>query len=401
MLSEKQKEAVRFANEPGFMCLSIGAWRSGKSYSSAWGFGLYTQRLTERFEHLILGRKLRSVESAIVEPLREVAIVLGVPFDYKRSEGKLYMGNQVYHLIAANDARSVDRLYGLTIHSAIVDEAGLLDKDFFTTAIGRCTYGDSKMWVTQNPRGPLHWLKVEWRDTGKVDNCIHFVMTDNPSLAQETMDRAEVMFTGVYYDRMVLGLDAAAEGLVYPTWRYGEANGRVLQTVVGMDYGVASPSALVPVHTVRSDKSISYHVPEVLYLDGGSDKSNKTDEELADTAVEFCNRMEAKSIVLDPSAISLRNALIKHPDRNFSVRKANNDVKAGIRTMGSLLTHGKLTIAEEGCEAMVDEFSTYEWDGHKEDTPVKVHDHLMDACRYGVMDVANKAMNMIRLPGGF
>lgn len=40
-------------------------------------------------------------------------------------------------------------------------------------------------------------------------------MTDNPSLLPEIIDRYKSMYTGVFYNRFILGQWVAADGIVY------------------------------------------------------------------------------------------------------------------------------------------------------------------------------------------
>jgi hypothetical protein len=64
---------------------------------------------------------------------------------------------------------------------------------------------------------------------------------------------------------------------------------------------------------------------------------------------------------------------------------ADNDVAYGIRTMASLLTTGRLHVADR-CAGFIDEITGYSWDDKATargvDAPVKVADHSLDAARY-------------------
>lgn len=74
----------------------------------------------------------------------------------------------------------------------------------------------------------------------------------------------------------------------------------------------------------------------------------------------------------------------------LATRAANNDVRAGINAIRSLLAGDRLHIAA-GCESLIDQIGRYRWkkQGRSEDAsperPVKRDDHLLDALRYGVM----------------
>jgi phage terminase large subunit len=59
----------------------------------------------------------------------------------------------------------------------------------------------------------------------------------------------------------------------------------------------------------------------------------------------------------------------------------------GIRTVSSLLTLGRLFVADS-CKALINEFPGYAWDDKKAkeglDVPIKIDDHSLDALRYAL-----------------
>lgn len=400
MLSDKQEQIVRFAHDDGAISLSVGAVRSGKTYAASTAFLLYTLSLKEPYSHLILGRKLKVMESEIVPHVRGLATALGASSEYLRTHGQLTIGDQTYHLIAANDGRSVDRMQGMTIHSELLDEATLVPEDFFSMALSRLTYEDSKMWSTCNPGSPLHWLKKNWIDEGKIDQHVQFGFDDNPSLTDAVKERNRMLFSGVFEKRMIDGLWAATDGLIYPDWEAADDEGKVIKTTIGVDYGTASPSAFVALQTVRVDGQIRYRVPEVVYVKGGTSEYNKTDSELADILCEFADVVSAGAVVLDPGATSLRAELLKRRKRAFTVRSANNSVIPGIRLTNNVLSKGTVKIDKSGCKDLIDELNTYAWDPTRIDKPIKANDHACDALRYAIMDVLPTTNRPVALPRG-
>ena len=74
----------------------------------------------------------------------------------------------------------------------------------------------------------------------------------------------------------------------------------------------------------------------------------------------------------------------------LSTRAANNDVRASINAIRSLLAGNRLHIAA-GCDVLIDQIGRYRWKktGRSEnaapEAPVKRDDHLIDPLRYGVM----------------
>lgn len=101
-------------------------------------------------------------------------------------------------------------------------------------------------------------------------------------------------------------------------------------------------------------------------------------------------------IILDPAAASFKAELIQH---GFSVKKANNDVVNGIRSMMSAMDNGLVKWTSKATNTFK-EFQAYIWDAKAadrgEDKPVKEHDHAMDADRYFVYSVVSSGAAKVK-----
>ena len=408
MLSEKQKKLFRFAQvEEGGAIISVGAIRSGKTFASALAFGLYCMSQKEPRNHLILGRKLRVIENEILPHIKNLAKLIRKQYTMQHIKNLCTVGDQKFFLVACNDQKSYERLQGLTIHSALMDEATLMTENFFETAMSRLSFDNSKVWATCNPSFPLHFIKKKWIDQGKFYDHIQFTFEDNPVLEEGTKQRYRDMFEGVFARRMVDGLWATGEGLVYTKFRISkQPRGRRVRTDIGIDYGTASTTAFVVVHTIlRGDgekrRSYCYHVREVVTIQGSSTMQNKTDAELADELFKLADKWKPTTVVLDHAAASFRAELLRDHRRRFRVRVGGKDVVSGIRRVGTALAHGVVTV-DPDCKDLIDELNSYCWDPTKEDTVLKENDHCCDAMRYALLDklkldyVANA-----KLPEGF
>ena len=405
-LSDKQNEVIYFADDNGTMMLSVGTIRSGKTFSSIAAFFLYTQSLDTAMKHIIGGRKLRVLEQEVLPLMNSLADSFKKPHKYRRSEQTLVIGTQTYFVIAGNDETSMERVQGLTIHSSLIDEATLVPENFFSTIVSRLTFSDSKVWVTCNPSYPLHWLKTKWIDTGRVDRELQFKFDDNPSLSPEVIERNRALFTGAFHKRMIEGLWAAAEGLVYMNPCVGELDlddYRVLKSIVSCDYGVASISALESCYALMHNetKKIIYYIADSVHIEGGTDMKNKTDDELVSYVVHLVAKHNSRSVIVDKSAASFITALKAFPHRSYNVRKSYSDVLPGIRTVDNLFEDERLIIHPD-CTNLLEELYSYSWDEKQNDKPVKENDHHCDAMRYGVMElIGKKSANNIALPIGY
>lgn len=404
-LSDKQQRVLSFSNSDDTTLLTVGTIRSGKTFSTVLGMFLYTQGLNTSYKHLIAGRKLRVIEQEVLPQIKQMADAFGVDYYYRRGEQLLIVGAQTYFVVAGNDETSLGRVQGLTIHSVFVDEATLVPESFFNTCFSRMSYGDSKGWVTCNPSYPLHWLKTKWVDEGRFDQAYQFTFEDNPVLSDTVIDRNKSLFTGVFAKRMVEGLWAAAEGLVYKNPHVVQLDLEhfdIVKSIVSIDYGTASVSAITNLMELKNhDNKRRIYVNSSEHIEGGTDLINKTDDEIGEIADRIAKTAQASTIIVDPSAASLIATLKKWPNRKWSVRKAHNDVLPGIRTCENLFASQKLTVNPQ-CTELVKEINSYSWDETKEDTVIKKNDHHCDAVRYGVVELIGKqGLNNIALPHGY
>ena len=107
-----------------------------------------------------------------------------------------------------------------------------------------------------------------------------------------------------------------------------------------------------------------------------------TDAEYALALERLAGGRNITAVIVDPSAASFIEVLRR---RGHRVKKANNDVLAGIRQTADALKSGKVVICR-GCEDCLRELEGYVWEqrGGGLDRVKKENDHAMDEMRYFV-----------------
>ena len=388
-LSPRQLDTCTFVQDDKYFLLCEGAFRSGKTFIVTFLFFFFTQLLTRSYHHLVLGKNRGIIETEILPKLKLLASICRVRYHYTRYDGTLTIGRQVYHVIAGNDDRDKERLYGYTMHSMLCTEITRVPQSFFTAATTRLTFEGGKIFADCNPEGPQHWVKTDWIDTGIVDVREHFTFEDNPILTEAKKEQFRKQYAGVFARRMVDGVWAQADGLIYPTYSIPSGGlGSPSRVDIGVDYGSSSPSALAVLATYgHGDLAVLRESRRL----SASPANNRTDIELADEIEDMAWKHNAASLILDPSAVSLRAELrrrkreAKKADRlrRWAVVNGKNDLLPGIRFLSTQLEHGGILVEEGDCnKAFRKEQQDYSWSEEDEDTPIEVNAHTLAAFRY-------------------
>lgn len=377
------------------MVIADGSIRSGKTVAMINSFLDWSLSTFEDEQFIIAGKSMGALKRNVLNPMFKILAAKGIDYDYQRSsdEPHIKIGTNIYYLFGANNERSQDTLQGLTAAGAYGDEAALFPESFVKQMIGRCSVEGSKVFMNCNPQGPYHWFKLDYIDKAKEKRIVHlhFTMVDNLSLSPKVRERYERMFSGVFYQRYILGLWVLAEGIIYDMFN------KVKHTVesilrnyekyhVSVDYGTNNPMTfgLWGLH-----KDVWYKVKEYHY-DGRARSKQKTDSEYKEDLLKFIGNLKIESVIVDPSASSfiaeIRN--VKYGDGyKIKVKRARNDVLDGIRNVSTAIVDGKIKY-NDCCEETFREFSSYAWDEKAqergEDKPKKVNDHHMDGDRYFV-----------------
>lgn len=390
-LGQKQLEILRFRRTSYSYLICDGAVRSGKTSLMMVGF---VDDAMERFNAQRFGICGKTVDSAIknvIEPYISMRYAKqSYQIKWSRS-GKILTITKggvtnIFEVFGGKDESSYMLIQGRTLAGCLIDEVVLQPRSFVEQAITRCSVTGSKIWFSCNPAGTQHWFNQEWILHAEERNALHlhFVLTDNPGLSPETIQRYEQAFSGVFYRRYILGEWVDAEGLVYPFFAANEDTYLFKDSIAGLegrffvsiDYGTHNPCSM-GLWVVNNGKAIRI---KESYYDSTRTKVQRTDEEHYSELERLVKGYYIQSVIVDPSAASFIETIRRHG--RFVVIPANNDVINGIRCVGSLLQAGLIKI-HESCADSRREFGLYAWDEKSsEDRVLKEFDHAMDDIRY-------------------
>jgi PBSX family phage terminase large subunit len=393
--SPKQKLVLGWWNMPEHRkkdaIICDGAVRSGKTLCMSMGFVSWAMTRFNNCSFALCGKTVTSLRRNLLEPLTGVLGAMGFSYEEKVSRNYIdIMLNGLknrFYLFGGRDESSASLIQGMTLGGILMDEVALMPRSFVEQAMARCSVTGSKMWFNCNPDNPYHWFYREWIKKADEKNTLylHFTMEDNLSLSPAIRKRYERLYSGVFYDRFVLGKWTAASGIVYPMFSEQthtfDTPPDCERYIVSCDYGTVNPSSF----GLWGECGGVWYRLEEYYYDSRKEGISRTDEEHYIGLERLIGERTPEFVIVDPSAASFIECIRRHG--KFSVRPAKNDVLSGIRRVGDALKNKSIMISKS-CTDCMREFSLYCWNEKSGgDIPVKENDHAMDDLRYFVSTV--------------
>ena len=379
-LTEKQREYLLNCNHR--WNVKTGATGSGKSFVDM-VVTIPKRILACRGEGLIvlMGNTRGTLERNILEPMR--SIWPGCIGEIRSDNTVTLFGKKCFAL-GADNKKHVARIQGATFEYVYGDEITTWSRDVFEMLKSRLRCEHSRFDGTCNPDNPGHWFK-EFLDSDADVYQQAYVIDDGVLPAYVVAELKKEYSGTIYYDRFILGLWAAATGVIYPMYQEAiqEApEGEASRYALSLDYGTQNAFS-AGLWGLYGD--VWYRTKEY-YYSGRDTGIQKTDEEYAEDLDRFTEKIGDSTnklrVIIDPSAASFI-ALLKKRGK-YKVIPADNSVADGIRETATALKSGKIKICP--CNKnWIKEVQGYVWDESAgDDRPMKVNDHAMDDTRYFV-----------------
>lgn len=296
--------------------------------------------------------------------------------------------------MGANDERAKDRIQGGDIYLWLADEVVKQPKTFIEMAMKQCRRINNGKLVsspiiwTCNPDSPTHFIKTGYID--KIDKGLiqgknyFFGFNDNPAVDESYKKELSNRFSGVFYDRMIMGKWVQAEGSIYKDFtRDHVINYMPLcdEYGLGIDWGYEHPLVILFIGI----KDGVFYVLDELYLKN----------QLIDNSLK--NKIDGKGYKLsdarcDSSRPEQIRALYDLYNGSLDVHSSTHDINDGIQeVMFKLKKRGDNQFGlyiHEQCVNTIRQMENYRWkvnrDGITRDEPVKEEDDCPDALRYYV-----------------
>ena len=248
--TEKQKEFFADWKHGRFRRINIleGSVRSGKTFSSLILWALWLATRPADGKYLMVGKTITTLKRNCLDPLQQLLGQENMQFAAASKRARIF--GRTVELEGAANSESENKIRGLTLHGAYVDEITLVPRDFFIMLLSRLSAPGAQLFGTTNPDSPQHWLKTEFMDNPDVDVYrTKFLLDDNTALPEDYIRNLKKEYTGVFYRRFILGDWVAAEGAIYPMFdrkiHVSDDTPEMRTHWIGCDYGHTNPTAFL------------------------------------------------------------------------------------------------------------------------------------------------------------
>lgn len=260
-----------------------GSVRSGKTYVSLIGWMILLSMFDQNAKFLMVGKTITSLKRNCLVILEDLCPKEDFSYSISKKEATLF--KRKIFLEGVNDIRAEQKIRGMTLQAAYCDEVTLFTEDFFSMLLSRLSMPNSKLIGTTNPDSPSHWLMRKFL-VRKNDISIKlwkFFLDDNYTIPEKIRNEMKKEYTGVFYDRFILGRWVQAEGLIYKNFADNKEN-FIIENInpneldainIGIDYGASmSKTAFVAVGLTHGFKkmivldeytSLGVTSPDILY----------------------------------------------------------------------------------------------------------------------------------------
>jgi PBSX family phage terminase large subunit len=371
-----------------------GSVRSGKTYVTLFKYGLKIINSPKDTQWLIAAYTVTSLERNCLKLLENFFGRKNFTYSITHKKAWLY-GREIYLEGAPNDA-SKKRVQGLTLNGVYLDEVQNLPRAFVDMCMTRLSEEGAFAYMTCNPENPKHWFYINYILKNTLEpfrNYYVFLLDHNKFLPKSYIEEQKATFSGVFFQRMILGLWKAAEGVVFTNFANNtedfiidEINKDEIDFIIlGLDFGGNKSKTTMVATAFYKDKNKGFVAVKSDFIPGG--KGEIDADTVNSFTVKFYRELHAEyeSISIpyffcDSAEQTLINSIRK------AFRRERINVKIGdalkikindrIRFLSSMMNTGRFKVLS-CCKTVVDCLQELVWNA-KELTDVLLDDGTTD-----------------------
>lgn len=290
--------------------------------------------------------------------------------EVNRTEMRVKFLNGAEILFRSSD--EPDRLRGLSVDFAWMDEASLCAEEAFQILLGRLRRKPgAPLWITTTPKGVSNWV-YRYRDMFRV---IQARTEENPGLDPQFIESLKKAYDPLLAKQELEGEFISLEGMIFEEVSarpeiFRDLPEKPQMCFGGIDYGYTHPSAIILVGKVGEEFYVfhEFYAAKMLF------------PQLLEVARSLQESFQVGVFMADPS----EPALISEAQKlGLRVRAAPKEgILTGIQRIKGLFHEGRLFISP-ACRNLIREMMSLAWEEGK-DRPARGPDHAVDALRYAL-----------------
>lgn len=384
MLSEKQKKFLK--DDLRRINLLYGSVRSGKTWISLLKWAIWVGQQAQDKQFLMVGKTITTLKRNCLVLLEEL---IGDNITYSISQKKAVIFGCTVWLEGANDERSESKIRGMTLMGVYIDELTQIPQDFYLMALSRLSEKGAVFLATTNPDHPKHYVKTEIIDNNLLDKqVIKFLIDDNIFLDETYKENLKKEYSGVFYQRFILGEFVRAEGIIFPEFANSpdrwiikrEDVPKTFRSVeVGFDIG-GNGSAYAMTCTGQGYDGIQYRLK--------AEKRQAEDMAMDDIekfVVEFCGEVEreygVRVGIINCDHIAVIVNTINDNTRYRAEFCYKPPLEDRVFLYSKLFSMDKIKFVEGMCDDLIDEMQNLVFDD-RSDRPIPLDDGSMQIDTY-------------------
>nr|WP_204120295.1 PBSX family phage terminase large subunit [Levilactobacillus wangkuiensis] len=380
------------------LMINYGAVRSGKTYVDNFIFLLetrYAARLAKQLGvahplYILAGVSSKSIYNNI---LIELANTFGLQFKFDKHNSFQIKFNGLPPVTVVQaftgSIAGLGSVRGMTATGAYINEASMANEEVFAEIRQRCSRPGARVVCDTNPDVPTHWLKTKYIDNKSPEIVTnHFVLDDNIRLDPDYVRGLKATTpSGMYYDRAILGLWTAGEGLVYSDFDKNQnvisdkefeqvSSSQHMHYYAAVDWGFEHKGVI----EVLADDAQG-----TTYLIQETTRKHEQIDYWTGVAREICQKYgQGIAFHCDsarPEYVARFQQEGFNADNAYKNRLTGVEMVAGKIKRRQFLALKSVVDSKDSC--FLDEIYQYVWD-EETGEPVKANDDVMDTTRYGI-----------------
>ena len=384
MFSKKQEDFL--GEDLRRINLLYGSVRSGKTWISLvkWAWWISQQPINKEF--LMVGKTVTTLKRNCLGLLETL---IGDNITYSISQKKATIFGRTVWLEGANDERSESKIRGMTLLGCYIDELTQIPQDFYLMALSRLSEKGAVFLATTNPDHPKHYVKTEIIDNDLLDKqVIKFLIDDNIFLDETYKENLKKEYSGVFYQRFILGEFVRAEGIIFPEFANNpdrwiikrEDVPKTFRSVeVGFDIG-GNGSAYAMTCTGQGYDGVQYRLK--------AEKRQAEDMAMDDIekfVVEFCGEVEreygVRVGIINCDHIAVIVNTINDNTRYRAEFCYKPPLEDRVFLYSKLFSMDKIKFVDGMCDDLIDEMQNLVFDD-RSDRPIPLDDGSMQIDTY-------------------